>query len=125
TGVQTCALPILSFSGFCHRIQCCYYFTNKRQALLLSRYLATWQLIFVHSNTKNRRITPKFAKLADVFHIMKKPIIVIKFGSASITTADGAVDEQIIVEIARQTANLQEHSNVVLVSVGAVTAGKT
>lgn len=55
---------------------------------------------------------------------MKKPIIVIKFGSASITTADGAVDEQIILEIARQTARLQEHYNVVLVSSGAVAAGK-
>src|SRR5690606_28130729 len=56
---------------------------------------------------------------------MKKPIIVVKFGSASITTADGAVDEQIIAEIARQTAKLQEHYNVVLVSSGAVAAGKT
>lgn len=55
---------------------------------------------------------------------MKKPIIVIKFGSASITTADGSVDEQIIVEIARQTAKLQENYNVVLVSSGAVAAGK-
>lgn len=55
---------------------------------------------------------------------MKKPIIVIKFGSASITTADGTVDEQIIVEVARQTAKLQEHYNIVLVSSGAVAAGK-
>jgi len=55
---------------------------------------------------------------------MKKPVIVIKFGTASITTADGAVDEQIIVEIARQTAKLQEHYNIVLVSSGAVAAGK-
>lgn len=55
---------------------------------------------------------------------MKKPIIVIKFGSASITTADGAVDEQIIGEIAQQTAKLQEHYNIVLVSSGAVAAGK-
>ena len=55
---------------------------------------------------------------------MKKPVIVIKFGSAAITTADGSVDEQIITEIARQTAKLQEHYNVVLVSSGAVAAGK-
>ena len=55
---------------------------------------------------------------------MKKPIIVIKFGSASITTADGTVDEQIVLEIARQTAKLQEHYNIVLVSSGAVAAGK-
>lgn len=82
------------------------------------------RVIFVYAGTKTRWITLKFAKLADVFHIMKKPIIVIKFGSASITTSDGAVDEQIIVEIARQTAKLQEHYNIVLVSSGAVAAGK-
>ena len=55
---------------------------------------------------------------------MKKPVIVIKFGSASITTAEGIVDEQIVLEIARQTAKLQEHYNIVLVSSGAVAAGK-
>lgn len=55
---------------------------------------------------------------------MKKPVIVIKFGSASITTKEGEVDEQIILEIARQTAKLQQDYNVVLVSSGAVAAGK-
>jgi len=56
--------------------------------------------------------------------LMKKPVIVIKFGSAAITTETGAVDEQIILEIARQTAKLQEQYNIVLVSSGAVAAGK-
>lgn len=55
---------------------------------------------------------------------MKKPILVIKFGSASITDHEGEVDEKIVVEIARQTAKLQENYNIVLVSSGAVAAGK-
>lgn len=55
---------------------------------------------------------------------MKKPIIVIKFGSASITTSDGEVDERTLLEIARQVAQLQPYYNIVLVSSGAVAAGK-
>lgn len=55
---------------------------------------------------------------------MKKPIVVIKFGSASITTKEGLIDERIVLEIARQTAELQKQYNVVLVSSGAVAAGK-
>ncbi|GGH29140.1 glutamate 5-kinase [Sphingobacterium alkalisoli] len=54
---------------------------------------------------------------------MKKPILVIKFGSASITTS-GEIDERIVLEIARQTAQLQSIYNIVLVSSGAVAAGK-
>ncbi|MEJ5052888.1 glutamate 5-kinase [Sphingobacterium sp. MYb382] len=55
---------------------------------------------------------------------MKKPILVIKFGSASITTKAGEIDERIVLEIARQTAALQSTYNIVLVSSGAVAAGK-
>jgi len=55
---------------------------------------------------------------------MKKPILVIKFGSAAITTKDGEIDEQIVLEIARQTASLQKKYNIVIVSSGAVAAGK-
>lgn len=55
---------------------------------------------------------------------MKKPIIVIKFGSASITTGGGELDEQIIEEIAHQVAELHQKYNIVLVSSGAVAAGK-
>ena len=55
---------------------------------------------------------------------MRKPVIVIKFGSASITDKDGGVNEQIVVEIARQAAKLQQRYNIVLVSSGAVAAGK-
>ncbi len=55
---------------------------------------------------------------------MKKPILVIKFGSASITTKAGEIDERIVLEIARQTALLQAQYNIVLVSSGAVAAGK-
>lgn len=54
---------------------------------------------------------------------MKKPVLVIKFGSASITT-NGEIDERIVLEIARQCAVLQESYNVVIVSSGAVAAGK-
>lgn len=55
---------------------------------------------------------------------MKKPILVIKFGSASITAKDGEIDERVVLEIARQTAMLQPKYNIVLVSSGAVAAGK-
>lgn len=55
---------------------------------------------------------------------MKKPVLVIKFGSASITTFDNEVDERVILEIARQTALLQQQYNIVLVSSGAVAAGR-
>ena len=55
---------------------------------------------------------------------MTKPILVIKFGSASITHSNGELDETIIASIARQVADLQEKYNIVLVSSGAVAAGK-
>jgi glutamate 5-kinase len=55
---------------------------------------------------------------------LKKPIIVIKFGSASITTSNGELDEQVVSEIARQVADLHKKYNIVLVSSGAVAAGK-
>lgn len=59
----------------------------------------------------------------DLFR-MKKPVLVLKFGSSSITAADGEIDERIILEIARQSAVLQEKYNIVIVSSGAVAAGK-
>ncbi|MBP3943188.1 glutamate 5-kinase [Sphingobacteriaceae bacterium WQ 2009] len=55
---------------------------------------------------------------------MKKPILVIKFGSASITNTVGDIDERIVLEIARQVAQLQQRFNIVIVSSGAVAAGK-
>ena len=54
---------------------------------------------------------------------MKKPVLVIKFGSASVTS-NGEIDERIILEIARQVSILQPRYNIVLVSSGAVAAGK-
>lgn len=54
---------------------------------------------------------------------MKKPILVVKFGSASITL-NGEIDTSIIAEIARQIASLQPQYNIVIVSSGAVAAGK-
>lgn len=55
---------------------------------------------------------------------MNKPIVVIKFGTASITRANGELDETVIAEIARQVAAIHTEYNVVLVSSGAVAAGK-
>ncbi|MES2794661.1 MAG: glutamate 5-kinase [Bacteroidota bacterium] len=53
-----------------------------------------------------------------------KSVIVIKFGTASITTQSGGINEKIISEIARQVAALQPYYSIVLVSSGAVGAGK-
>jgi len=55
---------------------------------------------------------------------LTKPVLVIKFGTASITQKNGEPDETIIAEIARQVAQLHEQYNVVIVSSGAVGAGK-
>ena len=55
---------------------------------------------------------------------MTKPIFVIKFGTASITQKNGELDEAVLAEIARQIAQLHEKYNIVLVSSGAVGAGK-
>jgi glutamate 5-kinase len=56
--------------------------------------------------------------------MVSKEIVVIKFGTASITKADGTINEQIIEQIAQQVALLQPKYHVVLVSSGAVGAGK-
>lgn len=55
---------------------------------------------------------------------MNKPILVLKFGTASITTSDGELDEAVLKNIARQVASIHEHYHLVLVSSGAVAAGK-
>lgn len=55
---------------------------------------------------------------------MAKPILVLKFGTASITTDKGDLDEAVIEEIARQVAVIHEQYNIVIVSSGAVGAGK-
>ncbi len=55
---------------------------------------------------------------------MTKPILVIKFGTASITQKTGELDENVLAEIARQVAELHQQYNIVLVSSGAVGAGK-
>lgn len=56
--------------------------------------------------------------------MLSKEIIVVKFGTASITNSSGAINEQIIEQIARQVAQLQTKYHIVLVSSGAVGAGK-
>jgi glutamate 5-kinase len=55
---------------------------------------------------------------------LAKPVLVLKFGTASITTAEGELDEHVIAEIARQVAAIQKQYNLVIVSSGAVAAGK-
>ncbi|MDA9555684.1 glutamate 5-kinase [Pelobium sp.] len=55
---------------------------------------------------------------------MKKPILVIKFGTAAITTSTHELDETVIAAIAHQVAELNHIYNIVLVSSGAVAAGK-
>ncbi|WP_276359405.1 glutamate 5-kinase [Daejeonella sp. H1SJ63] len=55
---------------------------------------------------------------------MAKPILVLKFGTASITTPKGELDELVIQDIARQVALIHDSYNLVIVSSGAVAAGK-
>lgn len=56
---------------------------------------------------------------------MSKPILVIKFGSSSITHANGEVNEQTLEKIAAQVSLLQPNFHIVIVSSGAVAAGKS
>jgi glutamate 5-kinase len=53
-----------------------------------------------------------------------KPIIVLKFGSASITKPDGDLNQIVMVDVARQVAQLYDQYHIVIVSSGAVAAGK-
>jgi glutamate 5-kinase len=55
---------------------------------------------------------------------MKKPILVIKFGSASLANKQGEIDETILASIAQQIASIHQQYHVVIVSSGAVAAGK-
>lgn len=54
-----------------------------------------------------------------------QPILVIKFGTASITLSSGEPDERILAEIARQVAAVYANYRIILVSSGAVGAGKS
>ncbi|WP_118195337.1 glutamate 5-kinase [Albibacterium indicum] len=56
---------------------------------------------------------------------MKKPILVIKFGTASITNQNGDLTDKVIAEIARQVSTIHNQYRIVLVSSGAVAAGKS
>ncbi len=55
---------------------------------------------------------------------MAKPILILKFGTASITNANGELDEAVMSDIARQVSLIHHEYNLVLVSSGAVAAGK-
>jgi glutamate 5-kinase len=56
--------------------------------------------------------------------VNEKPIIVLKFGSASITKLDGELNQVVMVDVARQVAQLYDKYHIVIVSSGAVAAGK-
>jgi glutamate 5-kinase len=58
------------------------------------------------------------------FLVVSKPIIIIKFGTASITRRSGEPDITIISDIAKQVAEIQKNYNIIIVSSGAVGAGK-
>ena len=55
---------------------------------------------------------------------MQKPVLVIKLGSAVITTAEGTIDQSIIKKLAKEISDLSTTYRVVLVSSGAVGSGK-
>ncbi|SHE37564.1 glutamate 5-kinase [Pedobacter caeni] len=55
---------------------------------------------------------------------MNKPILVLKLGTASITTSKGELDEGVIADVAAQVAKLAKDYRLILVSSGAVAAGK-
>lgn len=55
---------------------------------------------------------------------LTKPILIIKFGTASITHKNGELDETVLADIARQVAGIHQQYHIVLVSSGAVAAGK-
>lgn len=55
---------------------------------------------------------------------MNRPILVLKFGSASITKEGGELDEAVLADIARQVAHIHKQYHIVIVSSGAVAAGK-
>ncbi|GJM30886.1 MAG: glutamate 5-kinase [Cyclobacteriaceae bacterium] len=56
---------------------------------------------------------------------MSKPIVILKIGTASITTDSGVLDEAVMVEIARQLGTLHDQYNWIVVSSGAVGNGKS
>lgn len=55
---------------------------------------------------------------------MKKPILILKIGTAAITRPDGSPDEPVMVDIARQVARLHPAYRLVIVSSGAVGTGR-
>lgn len=56
--------------------------------------------------------------------LQEKPILVLKFGTASITNENGVPNEEVIANIAKEVSELHKKYFVVIVSSGAVGAGK-
>ena len=55
---------------------------------------------------------------------MQKPVLVIKLGTAVITNSEGVICQDIIKKVAAEVAALSDKHRIVLVSSGAVGAGK-
>ena len=80
--------------------------------------------IYHYINLKRNTYNVQILKFALYKLTLAKPILVLKFGTASITTGKGELDEAVIAEIARQVALIHQQYNLVIVSSGAVAAGK-
>lgn len=55
---------------------------------------------------------------------IKKPVVVVKLGSAALTHADGSINKTVIKAIAHDLAMLQQNNHILVVSSGAVACGK-
>lgn len=55
---------------------------------------------------------------------MKKPILVVKFGTSSITDVNGNIDESLLKDVVRQVSELNTSYHIIMVSSGAVGTGK-
>src|SRR5665647_101477 len=56
--------------------------------------------------------------------MMRKPVLVFKIGTSSITDANGSLDEGVVQSVAKQLATLHKDFHIVIVSSGAVGTGK-
>ena len=70
------------------------------------------------------RLFERFSLTYSLISKVSKPILVIKFGTASITLPSGEPDTRIISEIARQVSEIHSQYRIIIVSSGAVGAGK-
>lgn len=94
----------------------------KDKSLHVSQQKSPNESILYHNTYKLK--SAKFLNSLHTTFTLAKPILVLKFGTASITTSGGELDEIVIEDIARQVAMIHKDYNLVIVSSGAVAAGK-